>query len=53
MYVHWEDDLLYFLNKWLIQHVVTEDLKITEYSKIAKNRPIGEDLYVDYLLSVK
>jgi hemerythrin len=47
------DDLLYFLNKWLIQHVVTEDLKITEYSKIAKNRPIGEDLYGEYLLSVK
>ncbi|GAB4118757.1 MAG: hypothetical protein Fur0026_08270 [Sideroxydans sp.] len=27
------EDLLFFLNKWLIQHVVREDLKIAEYDR--------------------
>lgn len=44
------EDLLFFLNKWLIQHVVTEDLKIAEYVKLSKSRPIGENLYSEYLL---
>jgi len=45
------EDLLYFLNKWIIQHVSREDLKIAEYSNHAEQRPIGEDLYKEYLLT--
>ena len=44
------EDLLYFLNKWLIQHVVKEDLKISNLAKNSPNRPIGEDLYEQFLL---
>jgi len=44
------EDLLHFLNKWLIQHVVQEDLKIAEYAEDSDQRPIGESLYQEYLL---
>ncbi len=43
------EDLLYFLNKWLVQHVVAEDMKIAEYVRNAAKRPIGEELYEQYL----
>ena len=46
------DDLLHFLNKWLIQHVVQEDLKIAEFAEYSDKRPIGENLYKQYLPSV-
>jgi len=46
------EDLLFFLNKWLAYHVIHEDLKIAEYVKNGKRRPIGENLYSEYLLSV-
>ena len=45
------EDLLYFLNKWLGKHVAHEDLKIAEYVKTSGRRPIGENLYSEYLLS--
>lgn len=45
------EDLLYFLNKWLGDHVIHEDMKIAEYVAEAKRRPIGENLYAEYLLS--
>lgn len=45
------EDLLFFLNKWLGYHVVHEDLKIAEYVRNGKRRPIGENLYSEYLLS--
>ena len=45
------EDLLHFLNKWLLQHVVVEDLKIAEFAEFADKRPIGEGLYKQYLLS--
>ncbi len=45
------EDLLYFLNKWMIQHVGREDKKIAEYLNHAEQRPIGEDLYKEYLLT--
>ncbi len=47
------EDLLFFLNKWLIQHVVQDDLKIAEYCRDSAKRPIGEHLYAEYLLSDK
>ena len=45
------EDLLYFLNKWLGQHLAHEDLKIVEYARMSDRRPIGENLYSEYLLS--
>ncbi len=45
------EDLLFFLNKWLANHVIHEDMKIAEYVKNGKRRPIGENLYAEYLLS--
>lgn len=43
------EDMLYFLNKWLLKHVVTEDLKIADMAKNSINRPLGEDLYGQFL----
>ena len=43
------EDLLHFLNKWLVKHVVEEDLKIAEFAEFADKRPIGEGLYKQYL----
>lgn len=45
------EDLLFFLNKWLGYHVIHEDMKIADYVKNSKRRPIGENLYAEYLLS--
>ncbi len=45
------EDLLYFLNQWLIEHIVNDDLKIAEYAQNAAQRPIGEDLYSQFLLN--
>jgi len=47
------EDLLYFLNTWFGQHIAKEDLKIAEYMKTSVQRPIGEHLYAEYLLSSK
>ena len=45
------EDLLYFLNQWLIQHLVNEDLKIANFARSSEKRPIGENLYDQFLLS--
>lgn len=45
------DDLLYFLNKWFIEHVETEDMKIAEFARTCDTHPIGEALYANFLLS--
>ena len=45
------EDMLYFLNQWLIQHLVSEDLKIANFARSSEKRPIGEDLYDQFLLS--
>jgi len=47
------DDMLFFLNKWLGYHVVHDDLKIAEYARDSEKRPLGEDLYDEYLLTDK
>lgn len=44
------EDLLFFLNTWLVGHIVHEDMRIAEYAKSAELRPIGESLYQQYLL---
>ena len=45
------EDLLYFLNKWLVQHLAQEDMKIVDFLRLAVHRPIGEELYEQYLLA--
>ena len=44
------EDLLFFLNTWLVGHIVHEDMKIAEYANNAERRPIGEELYAQFLL---
>jgi hemerythrin-like metal-binding protein len=43
------EDMLYFLNKWLAQHIVKEDLKIVSYHGGTERKPIGGHLYHEYL----
>ena len=45
------DDLLYFLNQWVIGHVTHEDVTIANFARKSGKRPIGEDLYKEYLLA--
>jgi hemerythrin-like metal-binding protein len=45
------EDVLFFFNKWLTHHVALEDIKIAKYLKSGLKRPIGEDLYKEFLLS--
>lgn len=47
------DELLTFIKQWVENHIIHEDLKITEYVKNSPKRPIGENLYEEYLLSGK
>jgi hemerythrin len=47
------ESLLYFLIQWLTQHALNDDMKITDYLKDSHQRPIGENLYSEYLLSEK
>ncbi|MGA7594299.1 MAG: hemerythrin family protein [Gallionella sp.] len=47
------EDLLHFLNKWLVQHIVQDDLKIAEQVRLSCKRPLGEDLYKQFLYSDK
>lgn len=44
------EDLLYGLNQWLSEHVLNEDLKIAEFVKTSTRRPIGENLYDQFLM---
>jgi hemerythrin len=44
-------DLLIFLTQWLHGHVLHDDMKIAEHLEYSKQRPIGENLYAEYLMS--
>lgn len=43
------EDLLYFYNKWVSQHLLQEDRKVTEFASTAEKRAIAEDQYAHYL----
>lgn len=43
------EDLLHMLNKWLLQHVIVEDMKIADLAQYSDQRPIGENLYAQFL----
>ena len=43
------DDLLSFLNRWVLQHIVNEDMKLAEFLRNSRSRPIAQDLYEPFL----
>jgi hemerythrin len=43
------EELLNRVYAWFNDHVVHEDLKIAEFFRNSPNRPIGEDLYAQFL----
>ncbi len=43
------EDLLYFLNQWVVNHLVSEDMKIANFIKNTGREPIGKNLYAEYL----
>ncbi len=43
------DDLMAPVYAWFNNHVVEEDLKVAEFAKTSAQRPIGEELYPQYL----
>jgi hemerythrin len=45
------EDLLIFLNQWLLKHMVKDDLKIANLIITSGSHAIGEDLYKQFLLA--
>jgi hemerythrin-like metal-binding protein len=45
------EDLLYSLKEWLVSHIEQEDSKIVAYVRDSASRPIGENLYNEYLFT--
>ncbi|NDU87166.1 MAG: hemerythrin family protein, partial [Ferrovum sp.] len=43
------DDLLYFLNQWILGHIAHEDQHIADYARFSQNRPVAENIYPEYL----
>lgn len=41
-------DLLLFVERWLIQHIAREDTRIGKHALKSAQRPIGEELYHQY-----
>ncbi|MBY0577549.1 MAG: hemerythrin family protein [Burkholderiales bacterium] len=46
------DDLLFFMNKWLVTHIGKEDSKIALYAMNSEQRPIGEEMYSQFLAAI-
>ena len=45
------EELLSFLNQWLINHIGTHDQRVAEHVKNSKERPVAEQVYSKYLPS--
>ncbi len=43
------EDLLYFLNQWLVNHIDKIDRYLSDYIKNSNMRPVAEQIYSDYL----
>lgn len=43
------EDLLYFLNRWLVQHIAVHDREVVAHVSRATERPIAEIAYAEYL----
>jgi hemerythrin len=42
------EDLLYFLNKWLIQHIGGDDQQVAAHARDGVERPVAELFYLEY-----
>jgi hemerythrin-like metal-binding protein len=42
------DDLLYFLNQWLIDHIAVHDQMLAAHVQDAADRPVAELFYLEY-----
>jgi len=45
------EDLLHFFSNWVTGHMAEADLKIVNYINRSPQRPVGEQLYKEYLFS--
>lgn len=43
------EDLLYFLNRWLVEHIGVHDREVVAHVSRATERPIAEIAYAEYL----
>ncbi len=43
------EDLLYFLNQWLIQHIGSQDRGLADHVRDAALRPVAESIYREFL----
>jgi len=43
------EDLLYFISDWLFRHIAHHDQILAKYVNDAKNRPVAESIYHEYL----
>jgi hemerythrin len=43
------EEVLEFLNDWLVSHIGEEDQRVARHIEMSIRRPIGEDIYSDYL----
>ena len=46
------EDLLYFLNDWLVQHIGSEDQRVAGHIKRSSSRPIAEVIYPEFLATL-
>jgi hemerythrin len=44
------EDLLDFLNRWLIQHIANHDQLVAQHARNAVDRPVAESFYSEYLV---
>lgn len=49
--IEYPDDFLHNLNSWLIDHIQTDDSKLAKFLSESVKRPIGENLYSQFLLA--
>ena len=44
------EDLLYFLNDWLIEHIAGHDQQVAQHVRTSNDRPVAELIYAEYLI---
>ena len=47
------EDLLFFLNSWLVEHIAQHDQRVALYICDAVARPVAEDAYGEYIASTR
>ena len=46
------EDLLYFLNEWLVAHIGSEDQRVASHIQRSASRPIAEVIYPEFLATL-